>query len=35
MRLNLGCSDSLRGGEWLNVDIALGNYNCLIWGEEE
>jgi predicted SAM-dependent methyltransferase len=21
MRLNLGCSDSLRGGEWLNVDI--------------
>ena len=24
MRLNLGCSDSLRGGEWLNVDIALG-----------
>ena len=22
MRLNLGCSDSLRGGEWLNVDIA-------------
>ena len=22
MRLNLGCSNSLRGGEWLNVDIA-------------
>jgi predicted SAM-dependent methyltransferase len=24
MRLNLGCSTDLRGGEWINVDIALG-----------
>jgi predicted SAM-dependent methyltransferase len=29
MRLNLGCSDSLRGGEWLNVDIAPAPESCL------
>ena len=32
MRLNLGCSDSLRGGEWLNVDIALGK-EAVLFGD--